>query len=98
MQRTRQVSYVLKQLRQRQRSLTPANLKNKTDIREWVGVLADWKLSLHGSGQHRLIDLDATLDDDPREIEALLNRMQVDVEKISASGLKFSVNHHYQLQ
>ncbi len=98
MQCTRRVSHVLKQLREQQHSLTLANLRNKMDIREWVGVLADWKLSSPGSGQHRLIDLDATLDDDPREIEALLKHMQVDVEKISASGLIFSVNHHYQLQ
>ncbi len=96
--RTLRVWRVLKQLRQQQQPLTLANLKTKMDIREWIGVLAEWKLTLPGSDQHRLIDLDAILDNNPREIEALLRRMQVDIEKITASGLIFSVNHHHQLQ
>ena len=96
--RTLQVWRVLKQLRQQQQPLTLANLKTKMDIREWIGVLAEWKLTLPGSDQNRLIDLDAILDNNPREIEALLRRMQVDIEKITASGLIFSVNHHHQLQ
>ena len=96
--RTRQIWHVLKQQREQQQPLTLANLKTLTDIREWLGVLADWKLTTSGSDQHRLIDLDATLDKNPREIEALLRGMQVDVDKIAASGLIFSMNHHHLLQ
>ena len=85
------------QLREHQQPLTLANLKKWTDIRDWMWGLAQWKLSLSFQ-ESRIIDLDATLDDNPETIETVLNHLQVDVQKIMASGLIFGPSHHQQLQ
>ena len=89
---------VLAQLRTHQQPLTLANLKKWTDIRDWVWSLTQWKLSLPATEEHRIIDLDATLDQEPETIESLLNHLPVDLEKIIASGLIFGTIHYQQLQ
>ncbi|MBF0279875.1 MAG: DnaJ domain-containing protein [SAR324 cluster bacterium] len=87
----------LSQLRDRQQALTLANLKNWMDVHDWVWSLVQWKLSL-SSEESRIIDLDAPLDDNPENIEALLNILQVDVPKIMDSGLIFGTIHLQQLE
>ncbi len=92
----------LEKLRERNAPLTLAHLKKFTDIREWIWSLTEWKLSLpvnEGAPQSsRVIDLDEVLDASLETIEALLDRLNVDADKLMASGLIFGPDHHETLQ
>lgn len=95
--KTQGVLETLQQLRTAQQSLTLANLHQWTDIREWLGSLAEWKLTFPAE-EPRLVDLDAALEDSPQTIEPLLKGLGVDLEKVLASGLIFSGKHQQHLQ
>ena len=95
--KTQSVLEILHQLRTAQQSLTLAHLNQWTDIRDWLGSLAEWKLNLPAD-EPRSLGLDATLDDSPQMIEPLLKGLKVDVEKVLASGLIFGMRHQQQLQ
>lgn len=96
--KTQEILEGLAQLREAQQSLTLANLSQWTSIRDWLESIAEWKLSLPRSEEHRRIDLDAILDDTPEMIDFLLPRLEVDLEKILSSGLIFNASHHQQFQ